>query len=599
MIIYNFKNNKIFSFLKLIYRGFGRYKKRIVFLTVLGFLSSLAGGVGINALIPLFSFVTGEGTNGDDFISQAITKLFSFSGVAFNVKFLLVFVCLLFVLKAVLLILSSYVSVKIIAEYEARTRSNLFKIILKSDWLYLLKQKLGHLETVLMTNVKNCSLLLNHISTIIITLANLVVYVIIAINISAYITLITIAFSGLIFVLFHPAINKTRRIAYEEEKINRDIAHHINENILGMKTVKAMRADQRIIKFAQDSFGKLKDIRIKTYLFSTLPNVLMEPFSLIFICVVFAFFYKTPGFNLAALVAVIYLIRQIFSYAQQLQKYLLGASSLIPYLRGVLNFEEQAYNNNEKNTGSENFKFNQILEFKNITFSYNNKKNILSKVSFIIKKGEMVGLIGPSGAGKTTLVDLILRLFLPLEGEILLDGKNAGQINLNEWRENIGYVSQDMFLKNDTIANNIKFYDDSVTEENMETAAKKANIYDFILSLPQKFETIIGERGIEFSVGQRQRIVIARVLAQSPEILILDEATSALDNKSEKRIQKVIENLKGRLTVFVVAHRLSTVINCDKLLVLDKSTIVEEGRPSELLKDKDTYFYKAYNIRNK
>jgi len=187
-------------------------------------------------------------------------------------------------------------------------------------------------------------------------------------------------------------------------------------------------------------------------------------------------------------------------------------------------------------------------------------------------------------------------LFYPSKGEILLDNVNISGISLSEWRKKIGYVSQDIFLKNDTIANNIKFYN-NITNKDVEEVAKMANIYDFIQKCPQKFNTMIGERGIMLSAGQRQRVIIARVLARKPEFLVLDEATSALDNESELKIQKVIENLKKKVTVLVIAHRLSTIINSDKLYILEKGKIIEEGSPKELLKDKESYFTKVYNLR--
>jgi len=588
---------KIIHYIKLFYRGFGKYRRQIGILITLGFFGSLLEGIGINALIPLFSFVTGQG-NSNDIISQTIKKVFLYFNIGFNIKFLLIFISLLFVIKAILVLISNYITVRINSGYEEETKSNLFKITLKAGWPYLLKQKLGHLETVLVTNVKNSSILLGYISSIVILAISLVVYAFIAINISFYITLITLAFSSFLFFVFKPIIRRTRLIAYEEEKINREISHHVNENILGMKTIKAMLMEGRIAEIAKDYFKRLKNIRIKTYLLVSLGDAFMEPASLIFICIIFAIsYYKNPNFNLAALGAVIYLIKQIFSYAQQLQKYILGVSAATPYLKNVLEYEKQALDNKEENYGSAPFKFNDILEFKNVNFLYDKKKLILSDINFYIKKGEMVGLIGPSGAGKTTIVDLILRLFNLNQGEILIDKININKIDIQEWRKNIGYVSQDIFLMNDTIANNIKFYDESISENEVEEAAKMANIYDFIQGCPDKFSTMIGERGVLLSAGQRQRIIIARILARRPQFLILDEATSALDNESERQIQEVIENLKNRITVFVIAHRLTTLTNSDRLLALEKGKIVEQGKPSELLSDKESYFYKVYNIK--
>jgi len=324
---------------------------------------------------------------------------------------------------------------------------------------------------------------------------------------------------------------------------------------------------------------------------------LMQPISVIFILAVFAFYYRNPSFNLAALVAIIYLIKQMFNYFGQLQKNLVNINAAAPYLKIVLDQEQLAKASREINQGEKKFQFNQALELKQVDFSYADDKTTLSKIDFKISKGEVVGMIGPSGSGKTTLVDLILRLFRPNGGQILLDGLNIEEIEISDWRNNIGYVSQDIFLMNDSIINNIRFHDDSLTMEDIISAAKMANIYDFIQSCPEKFETIVGERGIMLSGGQRQRIIIARVLARNPKFLIFDEATSALDNESEVKIQKIIENLKGKLTVFVIAHRLSTVINSDRLLVLENGKIIEQGAPKELLSNKNTYFYKIYNIR--
>ncbi|MEA3272263.1 MAG: ABC transporter ATP-binding protein, partial [Patescibacteria group bacterium] len=519
--------SKILRILKVFNQAFGEYRFQIIGLTVLGFFSGLLEGIGINALIPLFSFATGGGEGGNDPISRVIEKVFLYFNVDFNLKYLLIFICLLFVLKALVLILCGYLRIKITADYEEQTREKLFRKTLKANWACLLKQKLGFLSTVLMIDARTSASLLQQISGIIMLATSLLMYILIAINISFYITFITLILGAIIFLLFKPLVYKTKKIAYKTSATNKQVAHFVDENILGMKTIKTASVAEKILKISKRYFAKLKKLRIKLHLLKTISGSLIQPISLIFICLVFAFSYKSSNFNFAALIAVVYLIQRIFVYIQQTQTHLQGIAEGIPYLESVLNYKNQMKTNQEKSRGSSAFSLSDSLEFKSVSFSYDTNKEILSDINFSIKKGELVGLIGPSGAGKTTIVDLILCLFYPTTGKILLDGKGILDFTSEEWEKNVGYVSQDIFLKNDTFENNIKFYDDSISDEDMVIAAKMANIYDFIEGCPDKFSTLIGERGIMLSAGQRQRIVIARVLAKKPKLLILDEATSA------------------------------------------------------------------------
>ena len=592
------KDNRVSTIIRLSRQAYGKYKPQIVVLIILGFIGGLLEGIGINALIPLFSFVIGKSQGPTDTISIYIEKLFLFFGFSFNLRYLLIFICLLFVVKAILLVIFSYIKVKITADYEAQTRNSLFKATLNAGWPYLLKQKLGYLETILMVDVRRSTTMFERLSGMIMMGTSLLVYVVVAINISLNITLTTLALGGVLFLLFKPLMYKTRGAATKAAKVNKEVLHFVSENIIGMKAVKAMHLNDKIINKGKEYFYYLRELHVQVYLLLNVSRSLLQPISLIFICAVFAVSYKLPDFNFAALIAIIYLIDRIFQYLQQLQTGLHRVSETIPYLKSVLDYEKTALDNREKNSATGQFKFNDRLEFKDVEFSYDHQQpQVLSKINFTVFRGKMVGLIGPSGSGKTTIVDLMLRLFEPAEGKILLDGKNISDISLKNWRKNIGYISQDMFLMNDTIANNIKFYDQTISNDDICRATKMANIYDFIQNCPDKFNTVIGERGIELSMGQRQRIVIARILARKPKILIMDEATSALDNESERKIQKVIESLKGKITVFVIAHRLSTIINSDKVLVLEDGKIKEQGNVKKLLSDKKSYFYKVYNVR--
>ena len=232
-------------------------------------------------------------------------------------------------------------------------------------------------------------------------------------------------------------------------------------------------------------------------------------------------------------------------------------------------------------------KFTDKIEMRNLTFSYvNTPAPSLRDVNIVVRKGETVGFIGPSGAGKSTLVDVILGLLPPSSGELLVDGLNLHEQNL-EWQSTIGYVAQAIYLTDDTIRRNVAFgiAEKEIDEVALERALKSAQLWDFVESLPEKAHTIVGERGIRVSGGQRQRIGIARALYHEPQVLVLDEATSSLDMETETEVMSAIRALQGFKTILIVAHRLSTVQHCDRVYRIEDATIVAEGTLEELTKN--------------
>ena len=228
------------------------------------------------------------------------------------------------------------------------------------------------------------------------------------------------------------------------------------------------------------------------------------------------------------------------------------------------------------------------IEFKNVDFSYEGK-NVLKNISVKINKGKMLALVGASGGGKTTFCNLIPRFYEVESGDILIDNKSIYDVKLDSLRENIGIVQQEVFLFTGTIRDNILYGKVDATEEELLKAAKMANIHEFINTLPEGYDTYIGERGVKLSGGQKQRISIARVFLKNPPILILDEATSALDNATERIIQESLEKLCAGRTTIVVAHRLSTIKNADEIIVLGNTGIIEQGSHEELMEKQGDY----------
>jgi subfamily B ATP-binding cassette protein MsbA len=239
----------------------------------------------------------------------------------------------------------------------------------------------------------------------------------------------------------------------------------------------------------------------------------------------------------------------------------------------------------------------QSIEFDRVHFEYNDgDERVLDEVSFTINKGEVVAMVGPSGSGKSTIADLIPRFYDVSTGAIRIDGHDIRKATLSSIRGNMGIVTQEVILFNDTIKNNIAYAQPNVSDEAIRQAAEAANAIDFIEQSPDGFNTLIGERGVNLSGGQKQRLAIARALLKNPPILILDEATSALDTESEKKVQNAIENLMKDRTALVIAHRLSTVQNADKIIVINEGRLVEAGTHNELY-DNDGLYRRLYDIQ--
>lgn len=223
------------------------------------------------------------------------------------------------------------------------------------------------------------------------------------------------------------------------------------------------------------------------------------------------------------------------------------------------------------------------VEFKNVSFAYNDKGNVITDLSFSVKPGEVIAIVGPSGAGKSTIANLLPRFYDVNKGDIKIDGHSVREVTLDSLREQVGIVPQETMLFNGSVYNNILYGRLDATKGEIEAAAKAANAHDFIMQLTDGYETKLGDRGVNLSGGQRQRIAIARAILKNPRILILDEATSALDTESERVVQEALDRLMVGRTSFVIAHRLSTVKNADKILVLEKGNLVESGTHDELL----------------
>lgn len=576
---------------------FRRYRWHVVALVVFGVLSALLEGIGINAVIPLISFFNGTSSGPTDFVTHTIQTLFGFFHIPFSFRFLLGFILGLFMLRAVSMVVFGYIRGWISADFLGKESEDVLRRTLLASWPFLLKQKIGTMHNTLVRDIQSTGALLGVVAQIVQSFSGFLMYLLVAINISSTMTLYTLGGGAVLLFIVRPFLRRTRYIGSQVALVEKQFAQFLSEHIIGMKSVKAAGAENAALTDGIAHIRLLRTFSVRQALVGSASSSLFQPFSIVLVVVLFMLTYNTPGFSIISFGAALYLIQKIFTYLESGQNALLSMSQMLPYAQNVTAFKEMLSEHREQvEKGGKPFLFTDSLSFDHVSFAYAGSQPVLTDVSFTIARGETIGLMGPSGAGKTSIADIVLRLFRPTGGTLLIDGVLSEDIDVGEWRRHIGYVAQDVFLFNGTIEENIRFYRHELSKEDIIEATKQANIYDFINELPEGFSTMTGDRGVMLSGGQRQRIALARALAGKPSLLILDEATSALDSASEKLIQESIHALHGSVTVLIIAHRLSTIEHSDRLLVLDRGKIVEEGTPHELLMRPGSYFSKHHGV---
>jgi subfamily B ATP-binding cassette protein MsbA len=582
---------------RVLIQTFGKYRWHLLALVVFGFIGALFEGIGINAAIPLMAFLTSGGALPTDFISRTIAALFAVFSISFTFRNLLIFVLALFMMRAVSMVVFGYVRGWVVADFLSSESETVLSRILFASWSFLLRQKLGNLQSTLGRDMQRTSNLLESLSQVIQSFTGFLMYLLVAINISATMTFFTVVGGGMLLLIVRPLLRKTQAAGAAMGKTEKQVAQFLSENIIGMKSLKASGAQTEAFKEGGGLLRTLRTHYIRLALVRSVSTSFFQPFSILFVVVLFSITYRSGSFSFISFAAALYLIQKIFTYLESGQGALHTMQELVPYAENILEMKKVLAENPEvAGTGSKPFAFTNELAFNNVAFGYGQGeqyREVLGGVSFAVPKGATVGLIGPSGAGKTSVADLVLRLFVQHSGSITLDGVSIQDISLGEWRNHLAYVSQDGFLLNATIADNIRFYRTDLTDDEVVAAAKQANIYNFVMTLPDGFDTQVGDRGVMLSGGQRQRVALARALARKPQLLILDEATSALDVESEHLIQHAIDELRGTVTVFVIAHRLSTVQNADHIVVLDHGQVVEQGSPATLGANPNSYFARA------
>lgn len=474
------------------------------------------------------------------------------------------------------------------AKIEHDMRNEIFGHYQKLSFAFFDNQKVGHLLSRITSDLFDITELLHHgPEDVVISAIKLLGAFIILLVINAKLAFVAIGFV-VIMLLYAVAMNGRMRGAFRENRARiADINSQIEDSLSGIRVVKSFSNEKTEMDKFEEGNSRFVDSKKKSYRYMGTYNSGMGVFSTLI--------------TVGSLLMGAWLMMKGELSAADLVTFLLYINNFTEPVKKLVNFTEQFQNGysgyerfveimniapdiKDKEDAKSLDRVQGEIQFEDVSFHYSeNKENVLSHVNLDVKPGEYVALVGSSGAGKTTLCSLIPRFYDVTGGAVRLDGIDIRDVKLKDLRRQIGIVQQDVYLFAGTILENIRYGKPEATDEEVVNAAMAANAHEFIMSLPEGYNTDIGQRGVKLSGGQKQRLSIARVFLKNPPVLIFDEATSALDNESEKIVQHSLELLAKDRTTFVIAHRLSTIRNAERILVLTEDGIAEEGTHESLL----------------
>ncbi|MFB2938187.1 heterocyst formation ABC transporter subunit HepA [Aerosakkonemataceae cyanobacterium BLCC-F154] len=471
-----------------------------------------------------------------------------------------------------------------------RLRKRLFEQFQAVSLQYFAKTRSGELVNSLTSEINQVSLAFGITAFLIIRGSTLIAYLISMLLLSWQLTLISVMLFALLSAAITTLLGRVREASFEWTKAAGSYASIALEFINGIRTVQAFATQD----FERERFyaasSRFKKAAIKGLAASSSVEPLAEGGATAILVgillLAFATLIPQGQLNPAVLLTFLFVLFRLMPIVRQMN----GSRAQISSFQGPLSSIKELLRTDNKPyliDGQLQFMgLKRAIEFVSVDFGYDANNLVLQNITLTIKKGTTTALVGASGAGKSTLADLIPRFYDPTAGQILVDGIDLRDLKINSLRRQLAVVSQDTFIFNTSVRNNIAYGTENADEKAILQAAKLANAWEFIRELPEGFDTQLGDRGVRLSGGQRQRIAIARALLRDPEILILDEATSALDSVSERLIQESIEKLSQGRTVIAIAHRLSTIVRADKVVVLEAGRIVEQGAYKDLLEQR-------------
>ena len=562
-----------------------RYMLRYKGLSILALLFILMTSIVATA-IPLLA---------QYYIDNYITKNIANAGL-----YILIIYFGLFILRVVFTFLGEYYFAKVAHSIVRDLRNDSFANLQKLGMSYFDKTPVGSVVSRLTNDTQAVAdmfgtIFSSFLNTILMFVVTLSAMIALSWQLTIYMILFIPVMVGSVYLYQKLS---SRLVEISRAKIS-EMNTKLSESIEGMKIIQAFNQEQRLI----DEFGEVNNEHLRYYTKSLkVDSLLLRPAMALFkvlaygvIVMYFGLSFESAGFTAGIIYAFIQYTNQLFNpLIELMQNFSILQTSIISAGRVFTLIDNEEYEPEQKES---DYKISRgDIEFKNVSFSYDGKRDVLKNISFSVKNGESIAFVGATGSGKSSIMNLFLRFYDYDRGEILIDGVNIKDYSSKELRNSVGLVLQDPFLYHGTVESNIKMYNESLTREDVIEAAKFVDAHNFIDKLEDKYDSLVTERGSTFSSGERQLLTFARTIASKPKILILDEATANIDSETEELIQHSLEKMRKGRTTIAIAHRLSTIQDSNCIYVLDKGEIIESGTHDELIALKGNY-YKMYQLQ--
>lgn len=589
----------LFNYLILFQNFLG---KSIYLIFIFSLIASVLEGFGILLVLPLFESI-GQSQNQEsaNYFVLIVYDLIEFVGMSPSVTSVIIFIVSVFILKGIVNFFALGMIAKLMGELLLKLKVNLYENYSNMTYKYYTIKDTGNFINLINEQPNKAINAFQQITIMFGHLISFVILMFLAFS-SAWDFAVMAFIFGLIVVILFVKLNSyvrslSRITATENGILNKWMIQALQSFKYLKATNQMILLKSRILK----SINILTDNQIKTGVASAFTQSVREPVAVVFIMSLIFVQIVISNQEFEPIVVSIILFYRALGSMLGVQSFFQGTFQYIGSLELISReFNDQIKNkNNEGNIQLD--KLNNAIELNKINFRFNKSKLVFKDLSIKFDANTSIAIVGDSGSGKSTIVNIISLLLEPNSGQLLIDGIDSKRINHASWKNQIGYVSQETVIFDDTIKNNISMWnssnlDDKQLLRKIKSSARDANILDFIESLPNGFGTYVGDRGVQLSGGQRQRIFIARELFRNPSLLILDEATSSLDSQSEKQIQKSIDSLKGKITIIIIAHRLSTIKNVDKIFTVGNGALIEEGTYFDLI-NKDSYFRRITELQ--